>query len=191
MAVWGCYPREATKTAVGTSLEENQQRERQSGVQESVSWRQHAYQRITKSAPLWAYYGGEWWLTACVVCCQRAPAWRIWTQRESWRECSVLHLAQRWRHSSLTRSETKSAITAKISACTPVPLLWDVPFHQDVMSTFSPVTASEVHRVLTKMPCKLSPLDFVPTSLLKACSGAFSFILQFVIQAWVQLPVRV
>jgi len=64
MAVWGCYPREATKTAVGTSLEENQQRERQSGVQESVSWRQHAYQRITKSAPLWAYYGGEW----CGVC---------------------------------------------------------------------------------------------------------------------------
>ena len=44
----------------------------------------------------------------------------------------------------------KSAITAKIAACTPVPLLWDVPFHQDVMSTFRPVTASEVRRVLTK-----------------------------------------
>ena len=31
------YPSEATKTAAGTSLEENQQRERQSGIQESVS----------------------------------------------------------------------------------------------------------------------------------------------------------
>ena len=71
----------------------------------------------------------------------------------------------------------KSLITAKIANCVPVPLLWDVPFQHDVMSTFSPVTASEVHRVLKTMSCKSSPLDFVPTSLLKACSGAFSYII--------------
>jgi len=45
------------------------------------------------------------------------------------------------------------------------------------MSEFTPVTEMEVVRLLRSMPFKSSPLDFIPTSLIKSCSGAFSHVL--------------
>ena len=44
------------------------------------------------------------------------------------------------------------------------------------MSSLAPVTVDEVCCLLEKMSGKSSPLDFVPTSLLKSCSEAFSQI---------------
>ena len=38
------------------------------------------------------------------------------------------------------------------------------------------VTATDVHRLLVKMPAKSSPLDTVLTSLLKACADQFAVI---------------
>ena len=48
------------------------------------------------------------------------------------------------------------------------PLSSNVPCRR-LLSEFVPVTVEEVQRVLRSMPSKSSLLDFVPTSLLKAC----------------------
>jgi Reverse transcriptase (RNA-dependent DNA polymerase)/Endonuclease-reverse transcriptase len=42
------------------------------------------------------------------------------------------------------------------------------------LSSFEPVTTDEVHRLLAAMPCKSSPLDVLPTTLLKSCSDVFA-----------------
>ena len=45
------------------------------------------------------------------------------------------------------------------------------------LDSFSPVTTADVHRLLVKMPAKSSPLDIVPTFLLKACADQFAVII--------------
>jgi hypothetical protein len=57
------------------------------------------------------------------------------------------------------------------------PLSSDQPFSGDSMSNFAVVTADEVERVLKSMPSTSSPLDFIPTSLIKSCSGTFGQII--------------
>jgi len=42
------------------------------------------------------------------------------------------------------------------------------------LSPFQQVTVDEVRKLLTSMPCKTSPLDVLPCSLLKDCSGVFA-----------------
>ena len=49
--------------------------------------------------------------------------------------------------------------------------------YRRLLSEFVPVTIEEVQRVLRSMPSKSFPLDFVPTSLLKACNCVFSQII--------------
>jgi hypothetical protein len=39
------------------------------------------------------------------------------------------------------------------------------------------VTEMEVVRLLRSIPSKSLPLDFIPTSLIKSCSGAFSHVI--------------
>lgn len=70
----------------------------------------------------------------------------------------------------------KSTIAATLADRRAAPLSSDVPCRA-LLSAFAPVTADEVGRVLKSMPSKSSPLDFVPTSLLRACSGTFSVII--------------
>jgi hypothetical protein len=41
------------------------------------------------------------------------------------------------------------------------------------LSVFKPVTNDDVRRVLSRIPSKSSPLDAVPTTLLKSCSEIF------------------
>ena len=50
----------------------------------------------------------------------------------------------------------------------------DRPYLGPALSSFQPVTTEEVHRLLSAMPSKSSPLDVLPCSLLKACTGTFS-----------------
>ena len=45
------------------------------------------------------------------------------------------------------------------------------------LSEFEPVTEDEVLRLLSSMTSKSSPLDFIPTSLLKACGASFAHII--------------
>jgi len=42
------------------------------------------------------------------------------------------------------------------------------------LSSFEPVTAEEVRKLLSGMPSKSSPLDVLPCSLLKSCSHVFT-----------------
>jgi Reverse transcriptase (RNA-dependent DNA polymerase) len=44
------------------------------------------------------------------------------------------------------------------------------------MSNFAVVTADEAERLLKSMPSTSSPLDFVPTLLIKSCNGTFGQI---------------
>jgi len=46
-----------------------------------------------------------------------------------------------------------------------------------ILTTFSPVSDLEVDQLLRTTPSKSSPLDFIPTSLLKSCSKCFSPII--------------
>ena len=50
----------------------------------------------------------------------------------------------------------------------------DRPYLGPALSSFQPVTTEEVHRLLSAMPSKSSPLDVLPCSLLKACTDTFS-----------------
>ena len=70
----------------------------------------------------------------------------------------------------------RSAITVALSGQCVEPLSSDVPC-LSLLSDFTPATPMEVQRVLRSMSSKSSPLDFVPTSLLKTCAGVFSYII--------------
>jgi len=70
----------------------------------------------------------------------------------------------------------KTNIAASLNGRLITPLSSDVACDNE-LSEFSLVTETEVLRILSSMPSKSSPLDTVPTSLLKACSGAFSRII--------------
>ena len=58
--------------------------------------------------------------------------------------------------------------------------VWPWPLTPKTVSTFdtpSPVSLKEVLDILNSIPAKSSPLDFIPTSLLKSCSGVFSVLI--------------
>jgi hypothetical protein len=73
--------------------------------------------------------------------------------------------------------DIKSNILAALAGQQVDPLSFDRPCSGKLMSEFTPVTESEVVRVLRSMPSKSSPLDFVPTSLVKSCSGVFGHVI--------------
>jgi len=45
------------------------------------------------------------------------------------------------------------------------------------LTEFTPVTVENVTKHLNTMPAKLSPMDFVPTSVLKRCKGVFALLI--------------
>ena len=59
----------------------------------------------------------------------------------------------------------------------PDPLSFDRHHEGLCLSEFEPVTEDEVLRLLSSMTSKSSPLDFIPTSLLKACGASFAHII--------------
>ena len=71
----------------------------------------------------------------------------------------------------------KSTISAALSGKQVDPLSSDQPCVGELMPEFTPVTETEVLRVLKSMPSKSSPLDFIPTSLLKSCSSTFAHVI--------------
>ena len=71
----------------------------------------------------------------------------------------------------------KVAISAALTSQQFDPLSSDQPFSGDLMSKFSEVTEDEVERLLKSMPSTSSPLDFIPTSLIKSCSGVFAQVI--------------
>ena len=59
----------------------------------------------------------------------------------------------------------------------PSPFDFDQPHQDELLSNFTPVTPTEVTQLLHSMSNKSSPLDYVPTSLLKSCADTFSIII--------------
>ena len=57
------------------------------------------------------------------------------------------------------------------------PLESDLPHGGPQLAVFKPVTADEVEMLLGSMPEKSSPLDFLPTSLIKSCRSSFAHII--------------
>ena len=53
----------------------------------------------------------------------------------------------------------------------------DKPHNGTFLDNLSPVTIPEVMKIINSMPSKSSPLDYLPTSLLKSCSGIFAPII--------------
>ena len=70
----------------------------------------------------------------------------------------------------------KQAIALKING-PPSPFDFDQPHNQHLLSEYTPVTPLEVSTLLHSMSGKSSPLDFIPTSLLKSCSDIFSILI--------------
>jgi len=71
----------------------------------------------------------------------------------------------------------KSAISSALADQQFDPLSSDQPCSGESMSEFTLVTETEVARLLRSMPSKSSPLDFIPTSLIKSCSKAFAHVI--------------
>ena len=71
----------------------------------------------------------------------------------------------------------KSSIRQHLVGVVLDPFVWDVDFTEPTLGMVAPVTASEVEKLINSMPAKSSPLDFVPTVLLKRCSEVFSRII--------------
>ena len=70
----------------------------------------------------------------------------------------------------------KDSIALKLQD-SPTPFDFDLPHSGEVLSDFNPVTPAEVSQLLRSMSNKSSPLDFIPTSLLKSCSNTFSILI--------------
>ena len=70
-----------------------------------------------------------------------------------------------------------SSIRAKLTGSTVDPYIYDQPHNGPTLDDLPVVTIEEVTRILSEMPCKSSPMDFVPTSLLKSCSDMFAPII--------------
>jgi Reverse transcriptase (RNA-dependent DNA polymerase)/Endonuclease-reverse transcriptase len=73
--------------------------------------------------------------------------------------------------------DIKSHISMALTGQLLHPLSFDQSFGGVSMSEFTPVTEDEVVRLLKSLSSKSSPLDFVPTSLVKSCCGAFATII--------------
>src|SRR5664279_4953805 len=69
------------------------------------------------------------------------------------------------------------AISSALNGSCPDPLSSDVPHSGPCLDEFSPATEDEVLRLLKSMSAKSSPLDFIPTSLIKSSGGTFACII--------------
>ena len=70
----------------------------------------------------------------------------------------------------------KDSIALKLQG-SPTPFDFDLPHSGEVLSDFTPVTPAEVSQLLRSMSNKSSPLDYIPTSLLKSCADTFSILI--------------
>ena len=70
----------------------------------------------------------------------------------------------------------KDSIALKLQG-SPTPFDFDLPHSGEVLSDFTPVTPAEVSQLLRSMSNKSSPLDYIPTSLLKSCANTFSILI--------------
>lgn len=68
----------------------------------------------------------------------------------------------------------KDTIASRLTGLKRNPFAFDCAHSGLRLEEFTPVTVDEVAKLLNTMPAKSSPLDFVPTSVLKRCSAVFA-----------------
>jgi hypothetical protein len=66
-----------------------------------------------------------------------------------------------------------------ITISSPDPLFSDKPHPGSPLTNPEPVTPSEVTKLLSSLQNKSSPMDILPTSLLKSCSDVFSPLIAY------------
>ena len=71
----------------------------------------------------------------------------------------------------------KAAITAKLAGSTIDPLRFDGTFSGEPFRDPDPPTVEEVKKLIDSMQAKSSPIDSIPTSIIKSCSGIFSILI--------------
>ena len=71
----------------------------------------------------------------------------------------------------------KKTVKTRINLNDHKALDFDQPFNGQPMDTLPIVSQAEVFKLLAGLPPKSSPMDFIPTSLLKSCSDVFSIII--------------
>ena len=72
----------------------------------------------------------------------------------------------------------KQNVAHKLSNLPPIPRT-DGCHVGDKLDSILPVTVDEVRKVLAHIPAKSSPLDYIPTSLIKLCSPTFSELITY------------
>ena len=70
----------------------------------------------------------------------------------------------------------KDSIALKLH-CGSTPFGFDQPHTGEVFSDFTPSPPAEVSQLLRSMSNKSSPLDYIPTSLMKSCADTFSILI--------------
>jgi hypothetical protein len=73
----------------------------------------------------------------------------------------------------------KNLIGIRLAGLVANPLRFDRAHNGDRLCDLEPVTLGEVVKLLNSMPAKSSPLDIVPTVLLKKCSSAFAPVIVY------------
>ena len=68
-------------------------------------------------------------------------------------------------------------VTSRLAGIIRDPFLYNKPHIGQQLSLFEPVTADEVYKLLGAIPSKSSPMDFLPTSVLKRCRRVFAPLL--------------
>ena len=74
-------------------------------------------------------------------------------------------------------SDLQSNTSSRLAGTAPTPLISDVRYTGTEFNITDPTTDDEVDEIIRSMPCKSSPLDIIPTSLLKKCVNTFASII--------------
>jgi len=68
----------------------------------------------------------------------------------------------------------KDVVASRLTGIDGNPFQFDKPYAGQPLNLFEPVTPDEVFKLLGTIPSKSSPMDFVPTSVLKTCKRVFA-----------------
>ena len=71
-------------------------------------------------------------------------------------------------------ADFKTEILRRLGGIPVEPLRWDCAHSGATLSKLQPVTVDEVAKIINSMPGKCSPMDSIPTSLLKKCVDVFA-----------------
>ena len=71
----------------------------------------------------------------------------------------------------------KAAIASKLAGNNSDALRADGAFNGEPLRDLQPPTVEEVRKLISAMPSKSSPIDSIPTSILKSCSDVFSLLI--------------